>query len=44
MYDKLATKVNKIDTSGFVLNLQCNTDKSSLEKAILWCWQKNTWC
>ena len=35
MYDKLATKVNTIDTSGFVLNLQYNTDNSSLEKAIL---------
>ena len=33
-YNKLVTKVNAIDTSGFVLKTQYNTDKSSLEKKI----------
>ena len=33
-YIKLATKVNVIDTSGFVLKTQYNTDKSRLEKKI----------
>ena len=30
--DKLAEKVNTIDTSGFVLNTKYQTDKSELEK------------
>ena len=34
MYDKLVTKVNAINTSGFVLKTQYNTDKSSIEKKI----------
>ena len=34
MYDKLVTKVNAIDTSGFVLKIQHETDKSGLEKKI----------
>ena len=42
MYDKLITKVNAIDTSGFALKTQYNTDKSGLGK-----WYndvgKNTW-
>ena len=32
LYDKLVTKVNTINTSGFVLKTQYNTDKSGLEK------------
>ena len=35
MYDELVPKVNKIDTSGFVLKTKYDTDKSDLEK--------NTW-
>ena len=31
VYDKLATKVNSIDTSGFVLKTKYDTDKSELE-------------
>ena len=31
--NKLVTKVSAIDTSGFVLKTQYNTDKSSLEKS-----------
>ena len=34
VYEKLVTKVNAIDTSGFVLKTQYNTDKSGLEKNI----------
>ena len=34
MYDKKVTKVNTINTSGFVLKTQYNTDKSSIEKKI----------
>ena len=34
MYDKLVTKVNYIDTSGFSLKTKYNTDKSDLEKKI----------
>ena len=34
LYDKLVTNVNAIDTSGFVLKTQYNTDKSNLEKMI----------
>ena len=34
MYDKLVTKVNAIDTRGFVFNTRYNTDKPSLEKKI----------
>ena len=32
MYDKLVTKVNAINISGFVLKTQYNTDKSVLKK------------
>ena len=31
MYDRLITKVNAIDTDGFLLKTQYNTDKSGLE-------------
>ena len=34
VYDKLVTKVNNIDTSGFVLKTKCDTDKTELEKKI----------
>ena len=34
MYDKLVTKVDNIDTTGFVLKGQYNTDKSDLEKKV----------
>ena len=34
VYDKLVTKVNNIDTSGFVLKIKYDTDKSDLEKKI----------
>ena len=34
MYDKLVTKVNNIDTSGFVLKTKYDTDKSDLKKII----------
>ena len=34
MYDKLATKVDNIDTSGFVLKTKHHTDKSDLQKKI----------
>ena len=34
VYDKLVTKVNNIDTSGFVLETKYNTDKSDFEKKI----------
>ena len=33
-YDKLVAKVNKIDTTGFVLKATYDTDKSDLEKKI----------
>ena len=33
-YDKLVTKVNNIDTSGFVLKTKYDTDKSDLENKI----------
>ena len=33
-YDKLATKVNAINTSGFVLKTKHDTDKSELENKI----------
>ena len=35
VYDKLVTKVNNIDTSGFVLKTKYDTDKSELEKIFL---------
>ena len=38
MYDKLAAKVNNIDTSDFVLKTKYQTDKTELEK------KKNSWC
>ena len=34
LYNKLVTKVNKIDTSGFVLKTKYDTDKSELENKI----------
>ena len=34
MYDKLVTKLNAIDTCGFVSKAQYNTDRSGLEKKI----------
>ena len=34
VYDKLAAKVNNIDTSGFILKTKYNTDKLELEKKI----------
>ena len=34
VYDKLLTKVNSIDISGFVLKTKYDTDKSDLEKKI----------
>ena len=34
IYDKLVTKVNNIDTSGFVLKTKFDTDKSELENKI----------
>ena len=34
VYDKLVTKVNNIDISGFVLKTKYDTDKSDLEKEI----------
>ena len=34
MYDKLVTKVNNIDISGFVLKTKYDTDKSDLVKKI----------
>ena len=35
MYDKLVTKVNNIDTSGFVLKTKYNADKLELERKFL---------
>ena len=35
VYDKLVTKVNNIDTSGFVFKTKYDTDKSELESKIL---------
>ena len=34
VYDKLVTRVNNIDTSGFVLKTKYDTDKSELENKI----------
>ena len=34
MYDKLAAKVNTIDTSGFLLKIKYNTNKSNWENKI----------
>ena len=34
VYDKLAAKVNNIDTSNFVLKTKYQTDKTALEKKI----------
>ena len=34
VYDKLAAKVNNIDTYDFVLKTKCQTDKTELEKKI----------
>ena len=34
VYDKLVAKVNKIDTSGFILKGKYDTNKSELEKKI----------
>ena len=35
VYDKLAAKVNSIDTSRFVLKTKYDTDKTELESKIL---------
>ena len=35
VYDKLAAKVNNIDTSDFVLKANYQTDKAELEKRFL---------
>ena len=35
VYDKLAAKVNNIDTSEFILKTKYQTDKKELEKKIL---------
>ena len=35
MYDKLAAKINNIDTSDFVLKTKYQADKAELEKKIL---------
>ena len=37
VYDKLVTKFNTINTNGFVLKTQYNTDKSGLEKKMKAC-------
>ena len=34
MHDKLVANINNIDTNGFVLKTEYNTDKSDLEKKI----------
>ena len=34
VYDKLAAKINNIDTSDFVLKTEYQTDKTELEKEI----------
>ena len=34
-YDKLVAKVDKIDTTGFVLKTTCDADKSDSEKKII---------
>ena len=34
LYDKLVTKVNNIDISGFVLKTRYDTDKLDLEKKL----------
>ena len=34
VYEKLATKVDNIDTTGFVLKTKFDTDKSDLEEKI----------
>ena len=34
MYDKLAAKVNNVDTSDFVLKTKYQTDKTELERKI----------
>ena len=31
-YNKLVTKVDNIDTTGFAIKTKCDTDKSDLEK------------
>ena len=35
VYDRLVAKVNSIDTSGFVLITNCDTDKTELENKTL---------
>ena len=34
MYDKLVSKINAIDISGFVSKIKCYTDKSDVEKKV----------
>ena len=40
VYDKLVTKVNNIDISGFVLKTKYYSDKSDLEKKISYAYKK----
>ena len=40
-YDKLVTKVDNIDTTGFVLKTTYDTDKSDLEKKLVMQIKKN---
>ena len=42
VYDKLVSKVNNIDTTGFVLKTTYDTDKSNLEKNISEADKKNS--
>ena len=35
MYDKLVSKVNNIDISGFILKTKYDTDNSDLEKKLV---------
>ena len=37
VYDKLAAKVNNIDTSYFVLKTKYQTDKAEIKKDNSWC-------
>ena len=43
VYDKLVTKVNNIDSNGFLLKTKYNTDKSDLEKKVSDADQKKSW-
>ena len=37
VYDKLASKVNNIDTSEFVLKSKYQTEKAKIEEKNFWC-------